>query len=83
LELEEDLGGRRGGPLTGAAAAAVVLGAARNGGLGQDDHYRMPDPGPQIGELSRRIEALERVTARRERVFNQLMDLFAAMGSRR
>jgi putative secretion ATPase (PEP-CTERM system associated) len=83
LELEEDLSGRRGGPLTGAAAAAVVLGAARNGGLGQDDHYRMPDPGRQIGELSRRIEALERVTARRERVFNQLMDLFAAMGSRR
>lgn len=79
LELEEDLGGRRGGPLSANAAAAMVVGAGRNG---QHETYA-PPPGPALAELLQRIEALERVSARRERVFNQLMDLFAAMGSRR
>jgi putative secretion ATPase (PEP-CTERM system associated) len=83
LELEEDLGGRRGGPLSpAAAAAAVVVGSARNG-LPHDAFHGGREHHIAYDELARRIETLERVTARRERVFNQLMDLFAAMGARR
>lgn len=39
-------------------------------------------PPGAIADLLHRIEALEHVTARRERVFNRLMDLFAASGGR-
>jgi general secretion pathway protein A len=61
-----------------------VVGAARhdrvaNGGLDRFGY----EPGSALNDLERRIDSLERVTARRERVFNQLMDLFAAMGARR
>jgi hypothetical protein len=35
-----------------------------------------------LGEILHRIEALEHVSAKRERVFNRLMDLFAASGGR-
>jgi putative secretion ATPase (PEP-CTERM system associated) len=77
-ELEEDLSG--GAPAGGARtyhspydpapAAAPVNG------------YAAAPPG-QLAELMHRIEALEHTTAKRERVFNRLMDLFAAAGGGR
>jgi hypothetical protein len=39
-------------------------------------HYGAPPA--QLAELLHRIELLEHTTAKRERVFNRLMDLFAA-----
>lgn len=84
LELEDDLGGRRSAPLSAAAAAAaMVVGAGRHGGFGGEAWRDLPEAGSAIAELRGRVEALERTSARRERVFNQLMDLFAAMGARR
>jgi hypothetical protein len=54
-----------------------AYGAAPYGGQG----YYPQGPQPQaLAELLHRVEALEGVTARRERVFNRLMDLFAGSG---
>lgn len=44
--------------------------------------YGQPMPPGALIELAQRIEALEGVTARRERVFNRLMDLFAGGGGK-
>jgi putative secretion ATPase (PEP-CTERM system associated) len=84
-ELEEDLGGSRvSSASAAAAAAAVVIGAGRNGPLPYDDgRYQGYVPPSEVMQLTQRIEALERLTQRRERVFNQLMDLFADLGGRR
>jgi putative secretion ATPase (PEP-CTERM system associated) len=86
-ELEEDLSG---GLLPG-----VGLGAGLGGGpvmspsaASAAHGYMLPAPGQaaaetaRLSELAHRVEALERVSARRERVFNRLMDLFAANGGR-
>jgi len=82
-ELEEDLGGGRAGAgSAAAAAAAVVLGAGRIGALPYENGHDHEDRN-RLGDLARRIEALEHLSARRERVFNRLMDLFADMGARR
>jgi hypothetical protein len=40
-------------------------------------------PASVISELTRRIETLEIQAARRERVFNRLMDLFSGLDQRR
>jgi putative secretion ATPase (PEP-CTERM system associated) len=89
-ELEEDLSG---GLLPG-AGFGNGLGAGMNGpmmspGATSAAHgYMLPPPGQtaaeaqRLSELAHRVEALERVSARRERVFNRLMDLFAANGGR-
>lgn len=44
--------------------------------------FHGPDAG-SLSEILHRIEALEHVSAKRERVFNRLMDLFAASGGGR
>jgi general secretion pathway protein A len=89
-ELEEDLSG---GLLPGAGLGGG-LGGGLNGpmmspGATSAAHgYMLPPPGhsaaeaARLSELAHRIEALERVSARRERVFNRLMDLFAANSGR-
>lgn len=70
LELEDDLGG-------GSASALRA------------DRRPRRDPPPTyedestLDELHHRIDSLERLVHRRERVFSQLMDLFAASGGRR
>jgi general secretion pathway protein A len=88
-ELEEDLGGglvRPGPSAAHAAAAAIVLGAQRNGPLpaeGAAETGGNGQGGRHYLDLVQRIEALEAMTARRERVFNRLMDLFADLGGPR
>jgi putative secretion ATPase (PEP-CTERM system associated) len=90
-ELEEDLSG---GLLPGVGLGAG-LGAGLGGGpvmspsaASAAHGYMLPAPGQaaaetaRLSELAHRVEALERVSARRERVFNRLMDLFAANGGR-
>jgi putative secretion ATPase (PEP-CTERM system associated) len=87
-ELEEDLSG---GLLPGAGFGngAGMNGPMMSPGAASAAHgYMLPPPGQtaaeaqRLSELAHRVEALERVSARRERVFNRLMDLFAANGGR-
>lgn len=73
-ELEEDLTG--GQP---AARAPLREFAAQH----QPAHEGAGVPASVIAELSRRIEMLEIQAARRERVFNRLMDLFSGLEGRR
>jgi putative secretion ATPase (PEP-CTERM system associated) len=80
-ELEEDLTGgsaavRPGGPAPYSPLpyAAPGYAAPHDGGL--NGHHGAQPAG--LGEILHRIEALEHTTAKRERVFNRLMDLFAA-----
>jgi putative secretion ATPase (PEP-CTERM system associated) len=84
-ELEEDLsagltpglgGHGMGGPHYSPASAS-----AANGYMLPPHAGPMVEP-PRLAELVHRVETLERVTARRERVFNRLMDLFASNGGR-
>jgi len=78
-ELEEDLSagiaparsdGYGGQHLAAAASAAT-------GYILPSHEPSYPEP-PRLVELLHRVEALERVSARRERVFSRLMDLFAS-----
>ncbi|MCS6921856.1 MAG: AAA family ATPase [Elioraea sp.] len=86
-ELEEDLsaGLTPGRGMAGHAAEgphfAPASASAANGYMLAPHLGPMPEP-PRLAELIHRVEALERVTARRERVFNRLMDLFANNGGR-
>jgi general secretion pathway protein A len=73
-ELEEDLTG--GQP---PARAPLREFAAQH----QPAHEGASVPASVIAELSRRIEMLEIQAARRERVFNRLMDLFSGLEGRR
>jgi putative secretion ATPase (PEP-CTERM system associated) len=73
-ELEEDLTG--GQP---AGRAPLREFAAQH----QPTHEGTSVPASVITELSRRIEMLEIQAARRERVFNRLMDLFSGLDQRR
>jgi putative secretion ATPase (PEP-CTERM system associated) len=68
IELESDLGGGRGADPPEEAPRPMALPMALSG---------------EIDDLSRRIDALERLTERRERVFRNLMDLLADSGRRR
>jgi putative secretion ATPase (PEP-CTERM system associated) len=70
VELEEDLGG---------GAAPDLRQGARGYGRDEDEVRAAA----ALDGLERRVEALERVTARRERVFNRLMDLFSELGGGR
>jgi general secretion pathway protein A len=72
LELEEDLGGGQGALLQGGPRGAAAYGSAPSFG---DE--------TALDGLAQRVEALERLTARRERVFSRMMDLFADIGSTR
>jgi putative secretion ATPase (PEP-CTERM system associated) len=69
-ELEDDLGG--GIPAPEAALGAEPQALARNA-----------DTAAAIDALADRLDSLERQVARRERVFNRLMDLFAEAGGSR
>ncbi|WP_144300186.1 ExeA family protein [Elioraea rosea] len=85
-ELEEDLSGGvvPGTPMGVGPAMSANAAAAAHGYMlshGGTNGYSLADD-PRLSELSHRIEALERVSARRERVFNRLMDLFASNGGR-
>ncbi|WP_291298692.1 AAA family ATPase [Elioraea sp.] len=74
------------GDLSGGLAPGTVQGAG--GTLGGVDHALMTGrvngasavETQRMAELANRIEALEQMSARRERVFNRLMDLFAGGG---
>lgn len=72
-ELEEDLTG--GQP---AGRAPMREFAAQHHG-----HEGATVPASVLADLSRRIEMLEMQAARRERVFNRLMDLFSGLDQRR
>ncbi|MFQ3623838.1 MAG: AAA family ATPase, partial [Acetobacteraceae bacterium] len=72
-ELEDDLTG--GQPPVRAPLREF---AAQHGG-----HEGASVPASMLAELSRRIEMLEAQAARRERVFNRLMDLFSGLEGRR
>ncbi len=83
-ELEEDLTGGAMGPARGAMSGYGGPAAAYAGpGMGGMNGYHGSEAPAGLAELLQRIEALEHVTARRERVFNRLMDLFAASSSGR
>jgi putative secretion ATPase (PEP-CTERM system associated) len=82
-ELEEDLTGgsaamRAAGPAPYSPLpyASPSYAVPHDGGL--NGHHGPPPGG--LGEILHRIEALEHTTAKRERVFNRLMDLFASSG---
>lgn len=77
LELEEDLGG---GP---EAMRQPAHGPVRDrGGVRSYAAHDQPLE-LALDDLAHRVEMLERTAARRERVFNRLMDLFSEMGGRR
>lgn len=70
IELDEDLGGGMPGPAPDPAThPATDPDAARAVAPG--------DAGDRIAELARRVEALERASARRERAFNRLMEFLS------
>jgi general secretion pathway protein A len=73
-ELEEDLTGGQPPP-----RAPLREFASQH----QPAHEGASVPAPVIAELTRRIEILEMQSARRERVFNRLMDLFSGLDQRR
>jgi putative secretion ATPase (PEP-CTERM system associated) len=82
-ELEDDLsaGLTPGSGVVGHGLGGTHLAPVANG-------YTLPHPAAaaidaaKLAELTHRVEALERVSARRERVFNRLMDLFASHDGR-
>lgn len=84
-ELEEDLSG---GLLPGMGGAGLNGPMMSPAATSAAHGYMLPPHGhtaaevSRLSELAHRVEALERVSARRERVFNRLMDLFAANGGR-
>jgi general secretion pathway protein A len=84
-ELEEDLSGGGGGGRAGvpayAPASQYAAYSGQYGAAPAGNGFHGEAAG--LNELVHRIEALENVTARRERVFNRLMDLFAASGGGR
>lgn len=86
-ELEEDLsagltpGHGLGGHGMGGPHYSPASASAANGYMLAPHAGPMVEP-PRLAELVHRVEALERVSARRERVFNRLMDLFASNGGR-
>jgi putative secretion ATPase (PEP-CTERM system associated) len=86
-ELEEDLsagltpGHGIGGHGLGGTHLSPASASAANGYMLPPHMGPMVEP-PRLTELVHRVEALERVSARRERVFNRLMDLFASNGGR-
>ena len=91
-ELQQDLeGGAPQGGMIGAAtpaeAMAAQIGAALTGapvgggggGFGYPDERSLQ----AISELARRVQALEDAVARRERVFQRLMDVFSGCNAHR
>jgi hypothetical protein len=52
------------------------------GGLASQQADAHPEPASIDASLMRRIEALERTSARQERVFRRLMDLLSAVADR-
>jgi hypothetical protein len=84
-ELQQDLeGGAPQGAATPAEAMAAQIGAAL-AGTPAPAGYPYPDAGSQqaIAELTRRVQALEEAVARRERVFQRLMDVFSGFNAQR
>jgi general secretion pathway protein A len=85
-ELEEDLTGgsaaiREGGPAPYAPLPyAPPHGYAPPPAGGLNGHPGLP--AAALSEILQRLDALEHISAKRERVFNRLMDLFAASGGR-
>lgn len=74
------------GPMVEATAIELEedLGGGPMGGSDGGGRLALaPIPESALDELGRRIEALERLTARRERVFNRMLDLFADAGGGR
>ena len=74
-ELEEDLTGGPSMPRAPLRDAAPHHAALHEGGA--------TVPASVLSDLSRRIEMLEMQAARRERLFNRLMDLFSGLEGRR
>ena len=82
-ELQRDLDG--GTPAAGGDFPAAMAGIAEAIGgrdQGQDDGFSQ-DRRAGYGELARRIQALEDTVARRERVFQRLMDMFSGFNAGR
>ena len=76
-ELQRDLEGGAGGGGSGLGSdIATQLGEALHGtdGFGFEEKYA-----PTSAALERRIQALEDAVARRERVFQRLMDMFSSL----
>ncbi len=88
-ELQQDLegGAPQGGALPadsmaaqiGAALTGAPLAGGGGGGYGYPDERSLQ----AIGELTRRVQALEDAVARRERVFQRLMDVFSGFNAQR
>ena len=91
-ELQRDLEGGTPDQPRGGAEMVAGLADALNGGGGSGGGFGFPEErggqyggvsGAQYGELVRRIQALEDAVARRERVFQRLMDMFSGFNAGR
>ena len=77
-ELHADLeGGAEGVGETELGAEVIPLRLAAQGGMGQGE------AGRSYADLLRRVEVLEEAVARRERLFQRLVDLFGGTGQQR
>jgi hypothetical protein len=80
-ELQQDLeGGAPTGATLPAEAMAAQIGAALGGGGGfgfSEERSQM------VTDLTRRVQVLEEAVARRERVFQRLMDVFSGFNAQR
>ncbi|MFC7552353.1 hypothetical protein ACFQU7_08950 [Pseudoroseomonas wenyumeiae] len=63
--------------LTAPMVEATALELEEDLGVLQDDQQHTRPNSAVLEDLTQRVEALERLTARRERVFNRMSDLFA------
>jgi general secretion pathway protein A len=75
-ELQQDLEGISQGAAPVAEDLAAQIGKAINGGS-----YGEGRAGPVYGELAQRVQALEEAVARRERVFQRLMDVVSGFNA--
>ena len=79
-ELHQDLeGGFTGGPAVPGEDIAAQLGAALHG----SPFGFQEDRSQGLADLTRRVQALEDAVARRERVFQRLMDMFSGFNANR
>ena len=86
LELQKDLEGGSPGPAArGPADMAAQIGEALVGGMGMGGggFGYQEERGPAYADLLRRVQALEEAVARRERVFQRLMDVFSGFNAAR
>jgi putative secretion ATPase (PEP-CTERM system associated) len=84
-ELQQDLeGGVAQGAATPVEAMAAQIGAALAGGGGGGGYGLAEERTTQaLADLARRVQALEDAVARRERVFQRLMDVFSGFNAQR